>query len=119
MFGKLRIFIDPEPEIYMGIVLSHIRIDYKKKAEEWMKPLIKGQPTGMVEIPGSWYIDDLPPMMFMKNSANSHGWVNPRFVRDAKYDYVSGLITSIGMLKTYGVTILIISIASTTSSSSR
>lgn len=28
-----------------------------------MKPLIKGQPTGMVEIPGSWYIDDLPPMM--------------------------------------------------------
>jgi len=24
------------------------------------------------------YIDDLPPMMFIKNSANSHGWVNPR-----------------------------------------
>lgn len=43
-----------------------------------MKPLVKGQETGLVEIPGSWYIDDLPPMMFIKNSANSHGWVNPR-----------------------------------------
>ncbi|KAI1451751.1 family 4 carbohydrate esterase [Annulohypoxylon moriforme] len=57
------------------------------KAEEWMKPLVKGQPTGMVEIPGSWYIDDLPPMMFMKNSANSHGWVNPRDVEDIWRDH--------------------------------
>jgi hypothetical protein len=47
-----------------------------------MKPLIKGTMTGLVEIPGSWYIDDLPPMMFMKNSANSHGWVNPRDIED-------------------------------------
>ncbi|KAI0012446.1 family 4 carbohydrate esterase [Xylariaceae sp. FL0662B] len=62
-------------------------IDYSKKAEEWMKPLVKGQPTGMVEIPGSWYIDDLPPMMFMKKSANSHGWVNPRDVEDIWRDH--------------------------------
>jgi peptidoglycan/xylan/chitin deacetylase (PgdA/CDA1 family) len=58
------------------------KIDYSKKAEEWMKPLVKGNVTGLVEIPGSWYIDDLPPMMFIKNSANSHGWVNPRDVED-------------------------------------
>ncbi|KOS47028.1 hypothetical protein ACN38_g1995 [Penicillium nordicum] len=58
------------------------KIDYKQKAETWMKPLIKGNTTGLVEIPGSWYIDDLPPMMFIKNSANSHGWVNPRDVED-------------------------------------
>lgn len=45
-----------------------------------MKPLVRGQPTGLVEIPGSWYIDDLPPMMFIKKAANSHGWVNPRDV---------------------------------------
>lgn len=56
------------------------KIDYKKTAEEWMKPLERGQETGLVEIPGSWYIDDLPPMMFIKASANSHGWVNPRDV---------------------------------------
>ncbi|KAF5989378.1 putative polysaccharide deacetylase family protein [Fusarium bulbicola] len=59
---------------------SWTKIDYTKKAEEWMKPLTKGKETGMVEIPGSWYIDDLPPMMFIKNSPNSHGWVNPRQV---------------------------------------
>lgn len=58
------------------------KIDYTKKAETWMKPLVRGQDTGLVEIPGSWYIDDLPPMMFIKNSANSHGWVNPRDVED-------------------------------------
>lgn len=33
--------------------------------------MVWGQETGLVEIPGSWYIDDLPPMMFIKNSANS------------------------------------------------
>lgn len=38
------------------------KIDYTKKAKEWMKPLVKGESTGLVEIPGSWYIDDLPPM---------------------------------------------------------
>lgn len=50
------------------------KIDYSKKAEEWMKPLEKGKPSGLVEIPASWYIDDLPPMMFIKKSANSHGY---------------------------------------------
>jgi peptidoglycan/xylan/chitin deacetylase (PgdA/CDA1 family) len=63
------------------------KIDYKKTAKEWMKPLTKGQETGLVEIPGSWYIDDLPPMMFIKNSANSHGWVNPRDVEQIWMDH--------------------------------
>lgn len=58
------------------------KIDYTKKAKDWMKPLVKGQETGLVEIPGSWYIDDLPPMMFIKNSPNSHGWTNPRDIED-------------------------------------
>ncbi len=40
---------------------SWTKIDYTKTATEWMKPLVKGRPTGLVEIPGSWYIDDLPP----------------------------------------------------------
>lgn len=30
------------------------KIDYSKKAEDWMKPLVKGETTGLVEIPGSW-----------------------------------------------------------------
>ncbi|KAF1952796.1 polysaccharide deacetylase family protein-like protein [Byssothecium circinans] len=63
------------------------KIDYTKPASTWMKPLIKGEVTGLVEIPGSWYIDDLPPMMFMKKSANSHGWVNPRDVEAIWMDH--------------------------------
>ncbi|KAF7195796.1 Peptidoglycan deacetylase [Pseudocercospora fuligena] len=66
---------------------SWTKIDYSKRAEEWMKPLVKGQETGLVEIPGSWYIDDLPPMMFIKNSPNSHGWVNPRDVEAIWMDH--------------------------------
>lgn len=38
--------------------------------------------TGLVEIPASWYLDDLPPMMFIKKAPNSHGWVNPRDVEE-------------------------------------
>ncbi|KAF9233739.1 carbohydrate esterase family 4 protein [Melanogaster broomeanus] len=56
------------------------KIDYKAQAETWMKPLTKGMETGIVEIPANWYLDDLPPMMFIKSSSNSHGWVNTRDV---------------------------------------
>ena len=36
---------------------SWTKIDYTKKAAEWMKPLIQGKDTGLVEIPANWYID--------------------------------------------------------------
>lgn len=62
-------------------------IDYSKKAEHWMKPLVKGKETGIVEIPGNWYLDDLPPMMFIKKAPNSHGWVNPRDVEQLWMDH--------------------------------
>lgn len=42
------------------------KIDYSKKAAEWMKPFKKGKETGLVEIPANWYLDDLPPMMFVR-----------------------------------------------------
>lgn len=32
------------------------KIDYSKPASTWMKPLTKGQMTGLVEIPASWYV---------------------------------------------------------------
>ncbi|HEY0573177.1 MAG TPA: polysaccharide deacetylase [Pseudonocardia sp.] len=56
---------------------SWTKIDYAKPAEEWMKPLERGTETELVEIPANWYLDDLPPMMFIKASANSHGFVSP------------------------------------------
>lgn len=32
------------------------------------------------------HVTDLPPMMFIKASHNSHGWVNPRDVQDLWLD---------------------------------
>lgn len=63
---------------YVRVGDSWTKIDYAKPAQEWMKPLVRGEETGLVEIPANWYLDDLPPMMFVKASANSHGFVNPR-----------------------------------------
>jgi len=66
-------------------------IDYSKKPEEWMKPLQRGTETDLIEIPGSWYLDDLPPMMFIKKAPNSHGFVNPRHLEEMwrdQFDWV-------------------------------
>ena len=56
-----------------------------------MKPLVRGQETDLIEIPASWYLDDLPPMMFIKGAPNSHGFVNPRHLEEIwrdQFDYV-------------------------------
>src|SRR5229473_163488 len=44
--------------------------------------LERGMETDLIEIPASWYLDDLPPMMFIKKSPNSHGFVNPRDIEE-------------------------------------
>jgi hypothetical protein len=44
------------------------KIDYKKKAEEWMKPLVPGQATGLVEIPANWYLDVHEPVQCLEVS---------------------------------------------------
>ena len=62
-------------------------IEYDKHPSYWMKPLEPGPMTGLVEIPSNWYLDDLPPMMFIKKAPNSHGWVNPRDVEDLWRDH--------------------------------
>lgn len=54
------------------------KIDYELPAADWMKPLEAGEYVDLVEIAANWYLDDLPPMMFIKSSPNSHGFVNPR-----------------------------------------
>lgn len=35
------------------------KIDYSQPAKTWMHPFKKGSPTGIVEIPANWYLDDL------------------------------------------------------------
>ncbi|TPH39209.1 polysaccharide deacetylase family protein [Helicobacter pylori] len=56
---------------------SWSKIDYSLEAKDWMKLLIRGVETDLVEIPANWYLDDLPPMMFIKKSPNSFGFVSP------------------------------------------
>jgi len=76
---------------YVRVGDSWTKIDYSKKPEEWMKPLVRGEETGLVEIPASWYLDDLPPMMFIKGAPNSHGFVNPRHLEEIwrdQFDYI-------------------------------
>ncbi|KAF9465591.1 carbohydrate esterase family 4 protein [Collybia nuda] len=63
---------------YMRDTDTWTKINYQAEASTWMKPLQRGNETGLVCVPANWYLDDLPPMMFMKNSPNSHGWVSPR-----------------------------------------
>ncbi|KAH8127347.1 hypothetical protein ACSS6W_001283 [Trichoderma asperelloides] len=72
---------------YLPVGASWTKIDYSKNAEEWMKPLDMGSDTGLVEIPSNWYLDDLPPMMFIKKAPNSHGFVNARDIEDIWRDH--------------------------------
>lgn len=81
---------DFEP-YYIRVGDSWTKIDYSKHPDEWMKPLVRGEETDLVEIPASWYLDDLPPMMFMKAAPNSHGFVNPRHLEEMwrdQFDWV-------------------------------
>jgi peptidoglycan/xylan/chitin deacetylase (PgdA/CDA1 family) len=79
-------------ECYYVRVGDHwARIDYSQPAESWMKPLVRGHETDLIEIPANWYLDDLPPMMFIKKAPNSHGFVNPRDIEQMwrdQFDYV-------------------------------
>ena len=76
---------DFEP-YYVRVGDSWTKIDYDKPATEWMKPLVRGEETDLIEIPASWYLDDLPPMMFIKSSPNSHGFVSPRHLGEMWQD---------------------------------
>ena len=70
---------------------SWTKINYSQHPDTWMKPLERGSETSLIEIPANWYLDDLPPMMFVKKSPNSHGFVNPRDIEQMwkdQFDYV-------------------------------
>ena len=76
---------------YVRVGDSWTKIDYARPAAEWMKPLVRGQETDLIEIPANWYLDDLPPMMFIKKSPNSHGFINPRDIEELwrdQFDWV-------------------------------
>lgn len=67
------------------------KIDFADTAQAWMKPLRHGHEVDLVEFCGNWYVDDLPPMLFNKHAANSHGYVSPRDVEQLwndQFDWV-------------------------------
>jgi peptidoglycan/xylan/chitin deacetylase (PgdA/CDA1 family) len=67
------------------------KIDFAGPAREWMKPLVHGHEVDLVEFCGNWYVDDLPPMMFNKHAANSHGFVSPHDIEQLwrdQFDWV-------------------------------
>lgn len=77
---------------YVRVGDSWTKIDYAaESAHEWMKPLVRGEETDLIELPASWYLDDLPPMMFIKSSFTSHGFVSPRDIEQLwtdQFDWV-------------------------------
>ena len=76
---------------YVRVGDTWTKIDYSKHPSAWMKPLVRGKETDLIEIPASWYLDDLPPMMFIKKAPNSHGFVNPRHLEESwrdQFDWV-------------------------------
>ena len=82
---------DDHTPYYVRVGDSWTKIDYAKKPSAWMVPLQRGHETDLIEIPANWYLDDLPPMMFIKKSPNSHGFVNPRDIEQMwrdQFDWV-------------------------------
>jgi peptidoglycan/xylan/chitin deacetylase (PgdA/CDA1 family) len=76
---------------YVRVGDSWTKIDYSGRPADWMVPLKRGRETDLIEIPASWYLDDLPPMMFIKKSPNSHGFANPRDIEQIwrdQFDWV-------------------------------
>lgn len=76
---------------YVRVGDQWTKIDYSQHPSAWMKPLQRGQETDLIEIPANWYLDDLPPMLFIKKAPNSHGFVNPRHLEESwrdQFDWV-------------------------------
>ncbi|QYE35623.1 MULTISPECIES: polysaccharide deacetylase family protein [Sphingosinicellaceae] len=76
---------------YVRVGDTWTKIDYSKQPSDWMKPLVRGHETELIEIPANWCLDDLPPMLFIKKAPNSHGFVNPRDIEQMwrdQFDWV-------------------------------
>jgi peptidoglycan/xylan/chitin deacetylase (PgdA/CDA1 family) len=63
---------------YLRIGDTWTKIDYTRPAREWMKPLVRGRDSDIVEIPASWHLDDMEPFLYIKAFPNTQGFANPR-----------------------------------------
>ncbi|CZR58798.1 related to polysaccharide deacetylase family protein [Phialocephala subalpina] len=69
---------DCQPYYVSDMPPTTAHTDYSKDPDEWMIPMPKHTLTTVVEIPGSWNVDDWPPMHFSVRNPGTHGFVNPR-----------------------------------------
>lgn len=61
------------------------KIDYDEDPETWMEPYEYGEELDVVEIPISWYRDDIPPMMFIKHPYYNMGYASPEMIHEELY----------------------------------
>lgn len=53
------------------------KINYSAKAETWMKPLKRGKPTGMIELPVNWCVslsETGEPALTWRGTGTSTTW---------------------------------------------
>ncbi len=60
-------------------------IQYDQEPETWMTPYEYGEETDVIEIPISWYRDDIPPMMFIKQPNYNMGYASPKMIYEELY----------------------------------
>ena len=60
-------------------------IRYEEDADAWMEPYEYGEETDVVEIPISWYRDDIPPMLFIKQPLYHAGYKDPEMMYEQYY----------------------------------
>jgi peptidoglycan/xylan/chitin deacetylase (PgdA/CDA1 family) len=61
------------------------KITYDQSPETWMEPYQYGEETDVVEIPISWYRDDIPPMLFVKQPLYHAGYKDPAMMYEQYY----------------------------------
>lgn len=61
------------------------KIEYEQDTDSWMEPYQYGEETDVVEIPISWYRDDIPPMLFVKQPNYHAGYKDPAMMYEQYY----------------------------------
>lgn len=60
-------------------------IKYDQDPETWMTPYEYGEETNFVEIPISWYRDNIPLMLFIKQPLYHAGYKSPEMMYEEYY----------------------------------
>lgn len=70
---------------YMRTGDSWEKINYDQDPDSWTTPYEYGEETDVIEIPISWYRDDIPPMLFIKQPIYHAGYKDPQMMYEQYY----------------------------------